>query len=311
MGSSEKSDGSRGSTRKAVEDHPSGRIIKEPPSPAWTNRKGLLMTEAHVSWKRTLVYPMIGHPIAQVKSPATFNRYFEERRMDAVMIPVDVLPSELSHFFSFLRGWQNCPGCIITIPHKQASAGLADELSLSARDLGAVNVIRRTEEGKLVGDMVDGLGFVEALKQHGFDVRGKRAAVFGAGGAGSAIAYARAQSGAAELALVDIDTQREASLRRVIESRYPSVVLSRGIVSLAGFDLVVNATALGMNGDQRTPFPLDSLQSSAFVADVVTEPEMTPWLAGAKERGCRIQTGYEMTLGQFAIMGRHMGIDMR
>ena len=66
----------------------------------------------HVSWKRTLVYPMIGHPIAQVKSPATFNRYFEERRMDAVMIPVDILPSEVAHFFSFLRGWRNCPAAL-------------------------------------------------------------------------------------------------------------------------------------------------------------------------------------------------------
>lgn len=268
------------------------------------------MTEGHVTWKQTLVYPMIGHPIAQVKSPATFNRHFEERRTDAVMIPVDVLPSELAHFFSFLRGWRNCPGCIVTIPHKQESAGLVDELSLRANDLGAVNVIRRTGDGKLVGDMVDGLGFLEALRRNGIDVRGKRAAVFGAGGAGSAIAYSLAQAGAAELALVDIDPLRQRRLQGLIESRYPSVVLASGIVSIAGFDLVVNATPLGMNGDTRTPFPLDSLPSSAFVADVVTEPEMTPWLAGAKERGCRIQTGYEMTLGQFAIMGSHMGIDM-
>src|SRR3972149_7753686 len=104
------------------------------------------MTEGqHISWKRTLVYPMIGHPIAQVKSPATFNHYFEEQRMDAVMIPVDVHPAEVAHFFSFLRGWRNCPGCIVTIPHKQESFRLVDELSPRARDLTAVNVIRRTE----------------------------------------------------------------------------------------------------------------------------------------------------------------------
>jgi len=267
------------------------------------------MTEGqNISWKRTLVYAMIGHPIAQVKSPATFNRYFEERQMDAVMIPIDVHPAEVVHFFSFLRGWRNCPGCIVTIPHKQESFRQADELSPRARDLEAVNVIRRTEEGKLVGDMVDGLGFLEALQQNGFDVKRKRAVVFGAGGAGSAIAYSIAQAGAAELALVDTDALRQGRLQRLIASRYPSVVISREVVSLADFDLAVNATPLGMNSDPRIPFPLDTLRSSTFVADVVTEPDMTPWLAGAKERGCRIQTGYEMTLGQFAIMGRHMGI---
>ena len=65
-----------------------------------------------------------------------------------------------------------------------------------------------------------------------------------------------------------------------------------------------------MNNDVRTPFHLDTLGSATFVADVVTEPEITPWLRGAKERGDPIQTGYEATLGQFAIMGRHMGIDI-
>jgi len=230
--------------------------------------------------------------------------------MDAVMIPIDVVPAEVVNFFSFLRGWRNCPGCIVTIPHKQESSRQADELSPRARDLGAVNVIRRTEEGKLVGDMVDGLGFLEALQRNGFEVEGKRAAVFGAGGAGSAIAYSIAQAGAAELALVDIDIPRQGRLLELIASRFPLVKTSTQVVSLAGFDLAVNATPLGMNRDPRIPFPLDTLRSSTFVADVVTEPDITPWLAGARERGCRIQTGYEMTLGQFAIMGRHMGIEM-
>ncbi len=136
---------------------------------------------------RTLVYPMIGHPVAQVKSPATFNRYFREKRIDAVMVTIDVHPADVGHFFALLRGWQNCPGCIVTIPHKQEAARQADDLSPTARDLAAVNVIRRTGHGRLAGDIVDGLGFLEALRTHGFDPRGKSAAVFGAGGAGGAI----------------------------------------------------------------------------------------------------------------------------
>jgi shikimate dehydrogenase len=259
---------------------------------------------------RTLVYPMIGHPTAQVRSPTTFNRYFREKGIDAVMVTIDVPPADVGHFFALLRGWRNCPGCVVTIPHKQEAARQADELSPRARDLGAVNVIRRTGQGLLVGDMVDGLGFIEALKAHGFDPRGKAAAVFGAGGAGGAIAYAIAGAGAASLVVVDIDGERQRGLLALLASRYPQVSLSDALASLWGLDLAVNATPLGMGGDARTPFPLDTLGASTFVADVVTEPDVTPWLRGARERGCRTQTGYEMTLGQFAMMARHMGIDV-
>lgn len=257
---------------------------------------------------RTLVYPMIGHPTVQVKSPTTFNRYFAEKNVDGVMIAVDVPPTGVGHFFALLRGWLNCPGCVVTIPHKQEAARQCDELSPRARDLGAVNVIRRTDEGKLIGDMVDGIGFLEALKLHGFAVAGKRVVVFGAGGAGSAIAYSAAESGAAEVAVVDTDKSRQKVLLDLISRRFPSTGLMDSVKSLSGFDLAVNATPLGMNGDPNVPFPLETLESHTFVADVVTEPEITPWLAAAKALGCPAQTGYEMTLGQFIIMGRHMGI---
>ena len=260
---------------------------------------------------RTLVYPMIGHPTTQVKSPTTFNRYFRENHLDGVMVAVDVHPAAVVHFFSLLRGWENCPGCIVTIPYKQEAARQADELSRRARDLGTVNVLKRTREGRLVGDMVDGLGFLEALKAHGFDPKGKRIVVFGAGGAGGAIAYAVAEAGAAELVVIDTDGARQRNLLALVASRYPQVSLSGVPASLSGFDLAVNATPLGMNDDLRTPFPLDTFGPGNFVADVGTEPEITPWLRGAMERGCRIQTGYEMTLGQFALIGRHMGIDMK
>ncbi len=259
---------------------------------------------------RTLVYPMIGHPTTQVKSPGTFNNYFREKGIDGVMFTIDVHPEDVNHFFSLLRGWRNCPGCIVTIPHKQEAARQVDELSSRARDLGAVNVIRRTGEGRLVGDMVDGLGFIEALRTKGFDPKGKRAVVFGAGGAGGAIAYAIAEAGASELILVDIDVDRRNSILALLASRYPHLALSNALFSLAGLDLAINATPLGMHGDRRMPFPLDSLGRATLVADVVTEPDITPWLKKALEVGCPIQTGYEMTLGQFAMMAGHMGIDI-
>ena len=259
----------------------------------------------------TLIYPMIGHPVVQVKSPTTFNRYFTEKGMDRVMVAMDIFPGYVEPFFSLLRGWENCPGCVVTIPHKQEAARRVDELSPRARDLAAVNVIRKTDGGRLIGDMVDGLGFLEALARHGFDVRRKNIALFGAGGAGGAIAYAVADAGAESITVIDTDIDRQHALLDLLARRYPSVTLSDRLQSLARIDLAINGTPLGMNGDPRTPFPLDTLDSHTFVADVVTEPEMTPWLKEAKSRGCPIQTGYEMTLGQFVLMARHMAIEVK
>jgi shikimate dehydrogenase len=267
-----------------------------------------MTAEIHIPSGRTLVYPMIGHPVTQVKSPTTFNRYFTQNRINSVMFAMDIAPDRVACFFSLLRAWENCPGCVITIPFKQEAARQAEELSPRARYLGAANVMRRTKEGKLIADMVDGVGFLAALSWNGFNVMGRRALVFGAGGAGGAIAYSIAEAGAAALAVVDTDRGRQDHLLSLISGQFPSIFLTHEVHSLAGFDLIVNATPLGMNGDTRVPFPLASLQPATFVADVVTDPDITPWLAEAQKRGCPIQTGYEMTLGQFVTMARHMGI---
>jgi shikimate dehydrogenase len=276
----------------------------------YIERQGIVVNSDSILLSgNTLVHVMIGHPVTQVRSPTTFNKYFREKQMDRIMIAIDIQPEFVGHFFSLLRGWRNCPGCIVTIPYKQEAAHSVDELSDRARDLEAVNVIRRTEKRQLIGDMVDGLGFLEALHSNGFEVSGRRVVVFGAGGAGGAIAYSVAQAKAAEVVVIDTDIGRQEHLLDLLALRFPSVSLSHRLDSFAGVDLAVNATPLGMNGDPRTPFPPDSLDSLTFVADVVTEPDITPWLAAAKAHGCAIQTGYEMTLGQFTFMGHHMGIE--
>jgi shikimate dehydrogenase len=74
--------------------------------------------------------------------------------------------------------------------------------------------------------------------------------------------------------------------------------------------LVVNATPVGMNDDPDVPFPTDTLSSSTLVADVVTNPKVTPWLAAALKNGCDVQYGAEMAYGQFGLMGRHMGLEI-
>ncbi len=107
----------------------------------------------------TQVVAVIGHPIAQVKSPDNFNRYFAEQHMDSVMIPVDIVPDAVAAYLNALRGWQNMTGVLVTVPHKQRAAALVDDLTPRARRLNAVNVIRKLADGRLQGDMLDASAF--------------------------------------------------------------------------------------------------------------------------------------------------------
>src|SRR5258707_1440654 len=105
---------------------------------------------------RTTVLVSIGSPVHQVKSPGNQNQLCSERGIDAVMIGMDVGAEGLDHAVNLLRHWGNCAGFVVTIPHKQSVTRLIDELSQRAADLGAVNVVRRTDAGRLIGDNFDG-----------------------------------------------------------------------------------------------------------------------------------------------------------
>jgi len=168
----------------------------------------------------------------------------------------------------------------------------------------------RAEKGRLIGDMVDGLGFMVAVRNHGLSMPSKKVAILGAGGAGAAIALAIAQAGAAELVIKEIRRERNKPLERLLKQANPAIKLSFDLQTLEGFDLVVNATPVGMNDDPRVPFPTETLSPRTLVADVVTNPKVTPWLAAALQKGCVVQYGAEMVYGQFGLMGRHLGLEI-
>ena len=168
----------------------------------------------------------------------------------------------------------------------------------------------RVENGRLVGDMVDGLGFLVAAKANGLTVPGRRAAIIGGGMTGAAIALALAEAGAAEIVIREIRTARLGFLERLLKTTCPNIKVSFELSGLEGFDIAVNATPVGMNDDPNLPFPTDTLSSQTLVADVVTNPKVTPWLAAGLAKGCKVQYGVEMADGQFGLMGRHMGLDI-
>ncbi len=259
----------------------------------------------------TQLVGIIGSPIAQVKSPENFNSWFNDNAVDVAMLPIDMREAELAGFVSAMRGWNNLRGCVVTVPYKLTMAELVDELSPRAAALRSVNVLRREQDGRLVGDNVDGDGFLNAAKAHGFDPLGKHALVIGSGGVGAAIAWALCEGGVRSLGIADLSETRTAAMKAILQNAFPNIEIHTQSSTLAEFDLVANATPVGMGGTGETPLPanlLQSLRTEALVADVVTNPVITPFLELARSRGCRIQTGPEMARAQLGNLGAFMGV---
>ncbi len=259
----------------------------------------------------TGVVVLIGTPIIQVKMPGVMNRYFADQGLDTVLIPMDIAPDRIQSFVDTARHWHNLRGIIITVPYKQVMAPLADRLTDRARRFSTVNAVRRDPDGTLTGDMFDGVGFVEALAGHGFSPAGKRTAVIGAGGVASAIANSLCETGAASLRIQDMDGVKQDRLIGLLRAGFPGVDIAGGIDRVGDLDLLVNGTPVGMNDDPSLPLPagmLADLPASCFAADVVTSPAMTPFLTLARQTGCRIQTGPEMTATQLLPIARFLGV---
>jgi len=146
--------------------------------------------------------------------------------------------------------------------------------------------------------MFDGEGFVRGVLRRGRQVRGSRAMMTGAGGVGSAIAASLAQAGIAELSLYDAHAPMMDGLAERLRLNYPDLRVVTGSADPAGYEIVVNATPLGMNESDPLPLDVSRISPSAFVGEVVLKQEITPFLAAVRARGCEFQVGIDMLFEQ-------------
>ena len=259
----------------------------------------------------TIIVGIVGTPIVQVKMPGLVNPVFEDKGRDFVHIPIDVKPEGLKAFVETMRHWANFRGVVVTVPYKQTLVPYLDRLTDRAKVLNAVNVIRRNDDGTLDGDAQDGVGFVAALTSKGVKLAGKRVAVVGSGGVATAISYSLCEAGVADLSIQDIDKAKQEALIATLRKAFPDTKINGGVSSVAGLDVLVNGTPVGMNGDPNLPLPNDvlaDLASTTVVADVVTMPAMTPFLTFAKERGCLIQPGVDLAAAQLETLHAFMNV---
>lgn len=254
----------------------------------------------------TRLFGIVADPIAQVRTPEVLNAYFEKQGLDAVLVPMHIDAAQLPMAFDVFRALKNLGGFIVTVPHKTAAVDLCDEVSAAAREIGAVNTVRREPDGRLVGDMFDGRGFVAGLKAEGLDPAGRRALLVGAGGAAAAIAFALAEAGVGRLTIANRTRARAEELASRVSRFYPAITVEAGDADPRGHELIVNSTSLGMKAGDALPFDTELLQPEHIVAEIIMKPEMTAMLQQAKLRGCVVQAGRHMLDHQARLMGEFM-----
>ena len=246
-----------------------------------------------ISGKTTLI-AHIGYPTESFKAPMIYNPYFEQAGIDAVVMPLGVKPDDFPTFLRPLFRMSNIRGALVTMPHKVTTVALLDEVTPTVKIAGACNAILKRADGSLLGDMFDGSGFVRGVERKGLKVKGARALVVGAGGVGSAIAASLAAAGVAAMGLHDANPASAEALGARLSEHYPALKVTTGSKDPAGYDLVVNATPVGMKEGDPLPMDVGRIAPGTFVGEVVMKQEFTPFLLAAKAKGCPIQVGTDM-----------------
>ncbi|MGE3539279.1 MAG: shikimate dehydrogenase [Candidatus Tectimicrobiota bacterium] len=258
---------------------------------------------------RTRLLGIFADPIDHVQTPMVFNDFLEQRGIDAVFMPLHVSPAHLEAAMLGMRHLHNFAGSTLTIPHKIAAMRHCDVLLPRALACGAVNAVRVQPDGRLLGDNYDGLGMVTAITAQRPLEHTTRALLVGAGGAGRAIAVALASAGVGLLAIANRTRARADDLAHTVRQVVPTCEVETGThFDPAPFDLVVNATSLGLHGHGALPLEVTRLSPGTLVADAVMLPAMTPLLQAARERGLRIVRGAEMLRHQIAGLAEFFGL---
>lgn len=266
---------------------------------------------------RTALVGVLGDPVRHSLSPAMHNAALRALGLDWVYLALPVPGAELAGALRALEAL-DCRGLNVTLPHKRSAAALAAELCPLARRLGAVNTLVRRPEGGWLGTNTDVEGFLAPLRERPW--RGRRALVLGGGGSALAVLAGLEMLGFGAVQVAGRDPQRlgalVASCRPWLPQLQPIAWGGEAEIgaetleeALAGADLVVNTTPVGMASPHDPgaagrcplgPAALEQLRPEASVYDLIYTPRPTALLAAASRRGCQVFDGLEMLVRQGA-----------
>ncbi|MDH5202021.1 MAG: shikimate dehydrogenase [Nitrospirota bacterium] len=244
---------------------------------------------------KTKITGLFGYPVEHTLSPAMHNAAFDELGIDYCYVAFPVHPDSLKDAVRSIRAL-NLSGVNITIPHKEKVIPFLDKVDEEASFIGAVNTIVNSQ-GKLVGYNTDGRGFIQSLSESGISLEGKIVLVLGAGGASRAISYYLCQK-AVELIVCDIDRGKTENLIQDLKKIRDNISSVDTIVNAERYDIIINATPLGLKNEDPLPLHTSLLNPNQTVCDLIYKK--TQLLQDASQKGCTTLNGLGMLLWQGA-----------
>ena len=247
------------------------------------------------------IYGLIGSPLKHSLSPLMHNAAFGALKIDAEYRLFELKAEELTGFFGSLRE-KNIHGLNVTVPYKEKVIPYLDNVSHEAGVIGAVNTVRVTDEGR-EGFNTDGQGFIKNLKEDlGFEPRGKKVVILGAGGASRAISVYLCKENPAYISVYDVDSNKASKLASHLQENFRGVAVNSFAsiedVHLGEADLLVNATPVGLKESDPAVIDVALPGKDTLVYDLIYNPRETKLLKLAKDRGLRVSNGLGMLLYQ-------------
>lgn len=268
----------------------------------------------HTIGGASAVYLLPGDPVKNVRLPRMFNAAFARYDIDAVMVPVQVPTRDFAVFLKSSFLGRNIRGMVIAPPHKPLAVDLLDGCGLFGRVAGSVNIVRRMDNGQLEGDLFDGEGLIGALDRFNIPFRGKRVLILGAGVSAAAIGVALAEGGTVDgaeyIALHDTSPGKAAGVAAKLDAFFDATVVPAESNDPAGYDLVVNATPIGLadrEGGPALPLDVARMDGHAALFDILLRNQPTPLVQAARARGLNAQAGFEMLIQQMPFYFDYFG----
>lgn len=251
---------------------------------------------------KTRLFAVFGDPIDQVRTPALINPVFARVGANVVSVPFRVTADGFDATWDVFASIANVAGIGITVPHKRSAARRCARLTPVAATVGAVNCARREPDGTTYGALFDGVGFVRGLGPHRERLRGASVMLVGAGGAGSTIAHALIEEDVADLHIVDIDRAAVESAVDMVNRESGRTIAAGAMGDASQYDVLINATPIGLKSDDRFPLSLRELDPRTLVADIASLTQETALLASARAKGCTVSDGVAMIESQIKLI---------
>ena len=260
----------------------------------------------------TKIYGCIADPIDHVKAPTIFTSIFKEKKIDAVMVPIHINKDNLPNVITSLKKIKNFEGMTVTIPHKTSITNLCDHLEQDAQFTQSVNWIKFDKDRKLIGNNFDGQGFVAGFLGQNFLIKNKNVCIYGAGGAAVSIACSLAKQKIKSLQIINRNFAKANELIKKIKvidkNLFVKATEYKDDNLLNDYDIIINATSLGLHKDDKPPFDVSNTSPNSVIADIIMQPLETELLKKAKNLGRPVHYGKYMIESQIDLVGNFLDL---